>query len=388
MPPKRKSDAGDASPDASKKTKTTPEASSSSSSFDNSTRWSSKSRYSAVSNSRNADLDYKKAMEDPEYAFTYVVRCPFGSNDEDEEDEDDFDSEAEEDEDKPSCDGGKTCLCGKLATEHPDAPFVMTRAGFRKLMNQQPNCQVRDPDSMGMYTYNDHAAYGIMEVLENLILDFDEASQNWKEQWVVCEAMAPFIWYLSGAEFGMCDDGDRAKKMAKLVGTMFLSMLARLEREGQLKPDSEARDIGMVMAGMIKTAEPFRDFSLLEDEGKTRKSNARPFPYAPSKYNEYIAAYAKKYNIKLGGVKGVKTLTEGFDENIALPEAGAHGEDPWGFKAALKEYKSSVAGMGGDKLDITSWKPAERKNASFSKKEPLPKDVLDGIKKGMVVGLG
>lgn len=30
----------------------------------------------------------------------------------------------------------------------------------------------------------------MMEVLQNLILDFVEAKDNWKEQWVVCEAMA------------------------------------------------------------------------------------------------------------------------------------------------------------------------------------------------------
>ncbi|KAJ3947027.1 uncharacterized protein N0V96_003412 [Colletotrichum fioriniae] len=37
---------------------------------------------------------------------------------------------------KQKCDGGKTCLCTKPAAKHPDVPYVITHAGFRKLMNQ------------------------------------------------------------------------------------------------------------------------------------------------------------------------------------------------------------------------------------------------------------
>ncbi|KAF6845041.1 hypothetical protein CMUS01_00430 [Colletotrichum musicola] len=354
-------------------------------------------RYSAVSNSHNTDVDYKKAMEDPEFAFTYICKCPWGTKrdggDEDEDDwgEDEDDEEDEEDgAEKPKCDLGKTCLCDKLAADHPEAPYVITRAAYRKLMNQQVNSQVRNPDSFDIRTFNDHAAYGSLQVLQNLILDFEEAEGCWKEQWVVCEALAPLIWYLQlGSEFGMINDGESAMKTAKLVGNMFLAMLARLEREGVLKPDSEVKDLGFVMAGFLKVAESFRDCSLLEDEDKVRKSKKRPFVFAPARVDSYVAAYAKKHGIKLGGVPKL-------DELLA-----EHGDDPWGFGAALEEYKkggnscdcfvpkhSSKSAIGGDSLDITSWTPAERKKASFNKKDPLPKQILDGIKDGLVVGLG
>lgn len=36
------------------------------------------------------------------------------------------------------------------------------------------------------------AAYEILEVIENLFLDFTEAS-SWKEQWAVCEGLVMFI---------------------------------------------------------------------------------------------------------------------------------------------------------------------------------------------------
>lgn len=52
---------------------------------------------------------------------------------------------------------------------------------------------VRDPDNFGMYTFNDHLAYGALEVIQNLMLDYEEAS-NWQEQWWVCEALALFLF--------------------------------------------------------------------------------------------------------------------------------------------------------------------------------------------------
>ncbi|KAI8258455.1 hypothetical protein K4K58_003281 [Colletotrichum sp. SAR11_239] len=396
MPPKRRSDASDVS-DSSKKTKTTPEASSSSES--DPPRWAAKSRFTKVSNTRNSDRDYKEKMADAKKAFEFICRCPWGTKRNlggEEEEEDEWEDEDEDDEDedekesdgpKPKCDLGKTCLCEKPAADHPDAPYIIMRAGYYKLMNQQPNVQVRDPDFFGMHTYNDHRAYGIIEIIQNLVLDFDEASANWKEQWVICEALSPFIWYLSGDDFAMCDDGDFASLTAKLIGTLFLSMLARLERMDLLKPDSEVRDLGMVMAGFIKCAQAFRGYSLLEDHDETRKSKARPFVYVPSHFDGYVAAYAAKYNIKFGGVKGLKSLLDDVDEDVDLPTE-KDGEDPWGFKAALKEYKAERGGkIGGDSLDITGWSSAERKQHAFRKKDPLPKDILDGLKAGEVIGL-
>lgn len=212
MPPKRQSNTSEtgAASGATKKTKTT--TATDVCEAPNETRWSTKSnRWSAVSASRNADYDYKKAMEDIEDAYTYTCRCAFGTKhaddeDDEEDDEDDEDDEGGEDGKQPKakCDGGKTCLCTKPAADHPDAPFVIMNAGYRKLMTQQIHCQVRDPDSFRMYTYNDHSAYGVLQVIQNLVLDFEEAKDNWKEQWVICEALAPFIWYLTGGDFAMC----------------------------------------------------------------------------------------------------------------------------------------------------------------------------------------
>lgn len=93
-------------------------------------------RWSKVSASRNLDAHYIWTRDkDLEKAYTYVCLCtaPFGRGD-DEEDEEEDEEEEEEEEEDPSqwCDGGKTCLCDKPASEHPEHPWQIMHAGKEK----------------------------------------------------------------------------------------------------------------------------------------------------------------------------------------------------------------------------------------------------------------
>lgn len=155
-------------------------------------------RWSAVSASRNADEDYKLAMRDPELAYSYICMCKpsFGGDDSEDEfyepgdgsDGDDADAEP-----KPKCDGGELCLCSKPAAEHPDHTWTVSNAGFRKYLTQGIQAALRCPDNFDMYTYNDHQGYGVLQVVQNLLLDFVEAKSNLREQWAVCEGMVLFL---------------------------------------------------------------------------------------------------------------------------------------------------------------------------------------------------
>jgi len=149
-----------------------------------------------LSGSANADMSYKIITQDPLKAYEYELLCkpPF-DNGEDEEDED---------EDQPGkCDGGKTCLCMKPASEKPDHPWKMTLAGQTLFCTQRAMCDLRDPDGFSMYTFNDHSAYGTLEVLQNLMLDYEAASKNYKEQWAICEALGFFLSTTHGAEVAL-----------------------------------------------------------------------------------------------------------------------------------------------------------------------------------------
>lgn len=162
-------------------------------------------RWAAVSASRNADDDFRLAVQDVSQANGYICICKPHFNtyesDEDSESASEDDDEAEPSPvqvqvqvsgDKPKCDGGEKCPCQKLATEYPNHRWIVTYAGFRKWVAQWSMAAVRCPDLFDMYTFNDHEAYGILEVCQNLLLDWVEA-KTWQEQWAVCEGLVLFV---------------------------------------------------------------------------------------------------------------------------------------------------------------------------------------------------
>lgn len=168
-------------------------------------------RWSAVSASRNADASFRFAVQDRDKANAYRCICqpPFLRADydpyldDDDDNDDDNDDEGSEGEDgnedkdekkkKAKCDGGRSCVCNKLSSEHPEHDWVLTFGGYQKFLTQYTMADVRDPDNFDMHTYNDHTAYGVLEVVQNLMLDYEEESSNWQEQWWVCEALVLFL---------------------------------------------------------------------------------------------------------------------------------------------------------------------------------------------------
>lgn len=203
MPSKRKStDAGasKSSSQSSKKAKVGNGSQSTSNSSSTPSAITRNARWSAVSGSANADDHYKFNTKDPAQAYEYMCICQprwYNGDDKEEEgeNEDDNDNKGDEEKkDKPQkCDGSKTCICRKPAKEHPEHSWVLSMAGHKKYIVQGIQTSLRCPDLFGMYTYNDHEAYGVIEVVENLLLDYVEAEGNWKEQWAICEALAMML---------------------------------------------------------------------------------------------------------------------------------------------------------------------------------------------------
>lgn len=68
---------------------------------------------------------------------------------------------------------------------------------------------MRDAENFGLQVYNDSYGYGIIELVENMLVDFEEVKADWKKQWAVCEGVAiymqgdtimPMIGYASGLD--------------------------------------------------------------------------------------------------------------------------------------------------------------------------------------------
>lgn len=389
-------------------------------------------RWAAVSASRNIEEGYYMQLADPAEASTFVCLCeaPWDGDSDDEEDDsgDEEEGDGEEDEDvnarkkkaadktkdKPAakipCDGGKKCRCGKPAAEHPDHPWVLTMAGRAKFNSQGDHCDVRDPANFEMYTFNDHFAYGVLEVIQNLILDYEEAKggSDWKPMWAVVEGLTFFLKTNTGLTYALMDDGEGASAVTLLLARLFMNALAYLEREGLLKRDSEVKNLGLIMALWMSLAGDFDGSGLLEGCKKESLGPAKDKKkWQPHLYADQVVAYAKKYEIKLVGPSDLDEILEqlGDDADLPNPESNTEQADVFGYAKAYKKYKSKygrvpsmMAGfprkragnqpMGGDSLDITSWTPAERKKSAFNGKDPLGKRELDAIKKGMVMSMG
>ncbi|KAJ6084038.1 hypothetical protein N7486_010838 [Penicillium sp. IBT 16267x] len=300
-------------------------------------------------------------------AYDYICLCKplhlIGSNDDDDDDDEEESEDGDEgnaDKEKTApCDAGKTCLCYKPAAEHPGHPWIVT-------------CVTRT--ALGCTHYNDHWGYGILELVQNLILDFEEA-QTWKEKWTICEATALFFAKGNADPLWMVDDGEVVRAVISLVGTMLTTMLAMLGREGLLKPDSGVESLGVVMAAYARLIAEIDSAFGIEGDGLNAK----------------VLAYAKKYNIELKALSDIEDQ-DGFKkykeeaENLELPASDDKKGDPWGWKKALAQYKKNHGPkIGGDKLDISTWSSAERKEAAFDKKDSFNKKMIDAIKDGMIM---
>lgn len=177
-------------------------------------------------------------------------------------------------------------------------------------------------------------------------------------------------------------------------------MLARLEREKLLAKDSEIKNLGLIMALLMDVASGVDQYGLLRNDDKEALGAAKDkLRWIPDDFDNYILAYARKYDIPLVGPGNIPKVVAEADGDVALPDPTAGKGDPFGFKKALKAYKSERGGIsafmartgsgrkgiGGDTLDITAWSSAKRKQHAFEKKDPLKKDEIENLKKGLVL---
>ncbi|GAB1211693.1 hypothetical protein ATERTT37_000817 [Aspergillus terreus] len=338
-------------------------------------------RWSSVSASANVAAVYKELVEkDPAHAYSYICLCRSiiddHQDDDEEDDEEDDEDEDSNEQDRPAdagkkvrCDNGKTCLCRKPADEHPGHRWVISKAGWQKYVGARIMCNLREPELFDMYTFNDHAGYGVLEVVQNLLLDYDEMKPSWRDQWAVCEAMVQLCM------------GSSMTPMTILICRMFLNMLVTLDNASLLKPNSKVQSLPAVMAQYMQLSTGWeKDGFMGEDD------------HLATRFAGYVCAYAAKHGIQLPLTD--KELAKA--EEVQLPPQ-VNVRDPWLWSGTLQKYSGKHAKshsprqkgrIGGDSLDLTTWSSAERKAHSFEKKDPLGKEIMNAIKKGEVLQVG
>jgi len=180
----------------------------------------------------------------------------------------------------------------------------------------------------------------------------------------------------------------------RLVGRVFLAMLSRLERIGRLKPDLEVKNLSLIMSLYIKLAHTLRASDIFTGsdtdkvELKAVDGSAESYTFDLNEFDEYICGYADRHNITIPDT----SIDAGVADGLPIQTL----DDPWNTPAAFLHYVENYGKMegpedtpsiGGDKFDITTWKIAERKEASYTGRDPFSRKDLERLKQGMILNL-
>lgn len=206
------------------------------------------------------------------------------------------------------------------------------------------------------------------------------------------------------------DNPSGVRAIYSLVARTFLSMFGRLEREAVMSEMSEVRNLGMIMSLCLKWAHDVRadvdwDGELFVHQIKTSFRNdsveltmadgtTTTYQFAAGNFDGIVLSYANKYAIPLAGPPDIDNISAEVEtDDVELPPVGVK-EDPFDLKKAHKSYVKkhgrcdgprSKPVVGGDSFDITTMSPKERKECSFTGKDPLSKKELKMLKEGMVM---
>lgn len=212
-----------------------------------------------------------------------------------------------------------------------------------------------------MYIYNDFHGYGLVELIENLLIEFNEAygKKDVEKMWCVAAVMAHWLNHPGTDPWLSIDDGERTEETFGVIGCMLLTVLDFIEREKELKADSKFHDLGLIMTLFIKSAIAPAEIPL----------------EAGLEWREAVVAYSKLAKIDLAKV-GVDGMAEPLKEFTKVPALKSkETADRWSWKKMFKnldkEYK-----IGGNQFDIVAMSRKERAEHAFDKKDPLG-DVSD-----------
>ncbi|TDL16231.1 hypothetical protein BD410DRAFT_643922 [Rickenella mellea] len=129
----------------------------------------------------------------------------------------------------------------------------------KTLVDQARN---RDPDTHGLYIYNDFSAYAILDLVDCMLSKIHSkvAKKSWMEAWVLLEALTLFMHRES--DWPMCDDGKRVIITDLAFGALLVTTMRALQASSTFNEDNivnleytlrEAASWGEAMSGVTRS---------------------------------------------------------------------------------------------------------------------------------------
>ncbi|KAJ4991125.1 hypothetical protein SVAN01_03475 [Stagonosporopsis vannaccii] len=259
------------------------------------------------------------------------------------------------------------------AKDHPEHKWVIMWAGYKMFMDYSRKASYCSPDNFGMYISNDFEGWGLQELVENFIVEFDKSlkkkdEEALKHMWAIVSAMSLWINEVDQQPLMGNENGHKTQAVIGLIGWALLRALASLDFAGQLKSDTDFLDIPIVITSLHEFSKDLPEYGI-EDEAVS--------------WRPYAATYFKKGKFdNERGIFSAKTVLEGAEGGSEAMLAKKSEKDPWGWGKILGDYKKKHgtgkggASIGGTKYDITKMSRKERASHAFDKKDPLA-DVSD-----------
>ena len=217
---------------------------------------------------------------------TWICICRPHDNDDDDDDDDDEDDDDETSENnatataassnKTICDGGigPLCMCRRPADLHPEYDWVMTKRGFEQALHWMHEREKRTQENFELYIFNDYNGYGTQEVIENMLLAFDEAMTMMMaepvdvlEVWAQAEGMTLFL-NDDLMEYNMIDDADSVARVTEIIGVAVLKSIDLLIARGLfVKNNTTIRNIGLILCRFIEFGQTQDDASTTNENG-------------------------------------------------------------------------------------------------------------------------
>ncbi|EEA24912.1 hypothetical protein TMatcc_008014 [Talaromyces marneffei ATCC 18224] len=319
----------------------------------------------------------------------------------------DIDAEARDDEDEESesNDGDDAEAPDTLRNQaknvpdvdSPEWPWIMSSSALDQYNALEKQAENRDQDLQQVYVYNDFTAYGINEVLDNWLKDFNkEVSRRVKSPYAVWARLEALSWFLQLDFIQIWFHGDDCHGFAEtiaLIGKALLTGVTILKTNQLFTPyrpeagGSGIRNISTVLALFVQFArtwtsiggDHYGETKWVSKVGKVAKENGIDIkgPYnfhqiaeamlKPEPPREEGKPKPKKQVIRFSdGTFGIPYVVEidSDEDEMAIRDSGDYSVAGW--KAAFKDYskkhgKGVNSTIGGSSYDITRFTKAEKK---------------------------
>lgn len=122
-----------------------------------------------------------------------------------------------------------------------DEGLPVSKAGMKKAFEIRKEVDMRDPDLHAMYIYNDFAGYGITEVMDNVLAEFNKVIFKKEvsaiEKWTIVEGLVTYLYMEDHTPWMINDNPDAIQEVLNMFGIMYITALEMLH-ESNLLPTS------------------------------------------------------------------------------------------------------------------------------------------------------